>query len=230
MHIHFLQHVHFETPGYLVDWTVKNNHSYSSTHLYENDALPSSDDFDFLVIMGGPMNIYEEEKYQWLKAEKQLIRQAIVSGKKVLGICLGSQLVADVLGAKVYPNKYPEIGWFPVFKNEFSCCEYTRFMQREIPTFHWHGDTFDLPADSVRLFSSEATLNQAFSYNENVLALQFHWEMKKENMLSMLQFSGNDLKPGKYIQEKAGILVEEKVFTKMNEHLDEMLQRFTSKM
>lgn len=231
MKIHFLQHAHFEDPGYLLDWAETNGHSHSSTYLFKNETLPGNEDFDLLVIMGGPMNIYEEEKYPWLVAEKEFIRKAIHSGKKVLGICLGSQFIADVLGAKVYPNKHKEIGWFPVFKNEFNCFNCTRYLEREIFSFHWHGETFDLPEGADRLYSSEATPNQGFSFGENVIALQFHWEVKKENIEKMLQFSSDDLKGGgKYVQMPAEMMIDEIVFQNMNANLDKLLFSFTKKI
>ena len=182
MKIHFLQHAHFEDPGFLIDWAGRNNHNYSTTFLYNNETLPGIDEFDLLVIMGGPMNIYEEEKYPWLAEEKDFIKKTIHSNKKLLGICLGSQLIADALGAKVYPNKHKEIGWFPIYKNEFSCFNCTRYLEREILSFHWHGETFDLPEGADRLYSSDATPNQGFAFGENLIALQFHWEVKKENI------------------------------------------------
>ena len=230
MKIHFLQHAHYESPGYLLDWAETNRHEYSITHIYKNEPLPEIEGFDLLAIMGGPMNIYEEGKYPWLVAEKVFIKKAIVSGKKVLGICLGSQLIADVLGAKVYPNKHKEIGWFPVFKNEFSCFNCTRYLDREIPTFHWHGETFDLPAGADRLYSSEATPNQGFAFEGNVIALQFHWEVKRENIEEWLQFTRGDLTPGQFTQTVDELLKSESDFKKMNANLEKLLASFTKKM
>jgi len=230
MRIHFFLHVPFESPGYLLDWADAAGHSYTFTRFYESDLIPKLDDFDLLVVMGGPMSIGDEAIYPWLAAEKEFIKQAIDAGKKTLGICLGSQLIAGVLGAKVYPNRHKEIGWFPVFKNEFSCYDCTRYLARELMAFHWHGDTFDLPPGAFRLYSSEATLNQAFSFQDHVLALQFHWEMKKENVEALIQFSGNDLHEGKFIQQRDELLAEEKTFGQMNESLDKLLQSFTKKM
>lgn len=231
MRIHFLLHVHYEDPGYLTDWAENNGHSHSSTFLYDNEDLPGIEAFDFLVILGGPMNIYEETKYPWLPVEKKFIRKAIESGKKVLGICLGSQLIADVLGSKVYPNKSKEIGWFPVYKSEFSREKYTSHLEREAPALHWHGETFDLPAGADRLFSSEATINQGFAYENNVLALQFHWEVKRENIIKWLQFSGNDVKnTEKYVQTEVELLKDESAFHTMNANMDKLLFSFTRKM
>src|ERR1700761_1715361 len=103
MRIHFIQHVLFEHPGYLLTWAKQQNHSVAITYIYESTPLPSLNDFDMLIIMGGPMGAYEDDKYAWLKKEKQFVKAAIDAGKKVLGICLGSQVIANVLGANVYP-------------------------------------------------------------------------------------------------------------------------------
>ena len=112
--VHFLQHVQYEGLGSIADWIHGNSYDLTVTQLFNDQSLPDPGDIDFLIIMGGPMGIYQEDKYPWLKKEKLFIEQAIKKNKKVLGICLGAQLIADVLGSKVFPNKYQEIGWFPV--------------------------------------------------------------------------------------------------------------------
>lgn len=115
MRIHFLQHVEFEGPALINNWALDNQFLVSSTHFYrDNYSLPDLNDFDLLVILGGPMNVYETDKYRWLNDEKRLIKRAIDAQKKVLGICLGAQLIADVLGANVTPMDHKEIGWYPI--------------------------------------------------------------------------------------------------------------------
>ena len=114
MRIHSLEHEPFEGLANIEVWAKKKGHSITRTLLFNNEELPDISDFDWLFIMGGSMNIYEEEKYPWLKREKNFIAEAISSKKIVLGVCLGSQLIADILGSKVTKNKYKEIGWFPI--------------------------------------------------------------------------------------------------------------------
>ena len=157
MKLHWCQHVPFEGLGSIEKWANRSGHLLTSTQFYSGDRLPSVDAFDCLVIMGGPMNIYEEDKFPWLSDEKRFVRDAICSGKSVLGICLGAQLVADVLGAAIYPNTYREIGWFPVKRTADT--EYDRFLPEEVEAFHWHGDTFDSPPGSIHLARSEACEN-----------------------------------------------------------------------
>ncbi|WP_199313715.1 type 1 glutamine amidotransferase [Leptolyngbya sp. FACHB-671] len=120
MRVHYLQHVPFEGLGTISTWMATQNHSLSSTKLYANDPLPTVNDFDWLIVLGGSMNIYEEEQYPWLIAEKQLIKQAIEEDKIVLGICQGAQLIADALGSKVYAGQHKEIGWFLIEYNRSS--------------------------------------------------------------------------------------------------------------
>ena len=108
MKIHFIQHVAFEYPGYLLHWAQQEQHEISFTKIFETVSFPTVENFDMLIVMGGPMGVYEEEKYHWLKEEKIFIKHAIDAKKKVLGICLGSQLVAEALGAKVYQHTIKE--------------------------------------------------------------------------------------------------------------------------
>ncbi|MCK7557005.1 type 1 glutamine amidotransferase [Chitinophaga sedimenti] len=114
MNIHYFQHVPFEGLGCIADWIDRKGHQVSVTRWYAGDAPPPHDQTDWLIIMGGPMGVYDAAQYPWLETEKAYIREAIQQGKRVLGICLGAQLIAAALGAKVYPNREKEIGWFPV--------------------------------------------------------------------------------------------------------------------
>ena len=109
MRLQYLQHVPFETPGYCLEWVQNNQIKIKGTHLYQNDCLPELDTFDILIVMGGPMGVYDENKYPWLEQEKQFLMDVILSGKKILGICLGAQLLAHVLGAGVVKNEEKEI-------------------------------------------------------------------------------------------------------------------------
>jgi len=178
MRLHYIQHAPFEGIANLQVWAENQGWQISGTHLYRLEKLPRPDDLDWLVIMGGPMNIYEEKEYPWLAAEKKFIGATIEKGKIVLGICLGAQLIADVLGGQVVRNRYKEIGWFPVsLKPEGLASAAFRDFPDEFPALHWHGDTFDLPAGSVHLAKSKLYENQSFSVDNFALALQFHPEV-----------------------------------------------------
>jgi len=141
-------------------------------------------DFDILIILGGPMGVYEEDKYPFLKQEKELIKTFYENGKKVLGVCLGAQLIASTFGAKVYKGKWgKEIGWYQIYPQDHLEIIY----KDEIEVFHWHGDTFDLPQNAVRMASSVKYNNQAFRIENKIVALQFHLEVTKEDIKNWIE-------------------------------------------
>lgn len=204
--VHSLLHVPFEGTGCIADWIAKNNFQSTETRLWETAKLPDMESFDLLVIMGGPMSVNDTEELAWLFDEKNFIENAINEGKQVLGICLGAQLIAKVLGSEVYPNKQKEIGWFPVRMNQSAENTLLHFFPKEFITFHWHGEAFDLPQGATHLAQSDATLHQAFTYGDNVVALQFHPEMTQDSMREMLKEGDDELKPAKYVQSAQDIL------------------------
>ncbi|HAR63536.1 MAG TPA: amidotransferase [Candidatus Margulisbacteria bacterium] len=210
MRIHYLQHVPFEGPGMISLWARESNNTLSSTLLYRGDTFPAQDTFDWLIVMGGPMGVYDEDRYGWLAQEKAFIKQAIDSNKLVLGICLGAQLIAAVLGAEVKRNTCKEIGWFQVNLTAqgrqspmFSSFPDT-FM-----AFHWHGDTFEIPVGAHRLAQSEACVNQAFIYQNRVLGLQFHLEASSQSLHNLIENCREELVTSSYIQPEASIVSEE---------------------
>lgn len=181
----FLEHIDFETPALLLDWAKKENFEYERLFLYDNSCIsfPDLESFDILVVMGGPMNIYEVDSYPWLKEEKTFIKRCISKNKKVLGLCLGAQLIADCLGAKIVRNANQEIGFFPLSLTKAGKqSSFFKNFPNNFHAVHWHGDTFEIPENAELLCSSEACRNQAFSYNQNVLALQFHLELNYDSL------------------------------------------------
>lgn len=220
MKIHCIQHVVFEGPGNIETWASANNSTISFTRTFMNEEFPIDTDFDLLVIMGGPMNIYEDEQYPWLKQEKAFIKKAINSDKFVLGICLGAQLLADGLGASVYKNDFAEIGWLPVkIDNEALTLPVMSGFSENIQAFHWHGDTFDIPQDSIRLGSTEGCKNQGFIYRDKVIGLQFHLEMTEENAVSLIHNCSEDMAVGKYVQQQEEILSAKANFEQIHQSL-----------
>lgn len=208
MHIHILQHVASEGPGYIAQWIEENKHQVSYTRFYESSwELPSLAAIDALIIMGGPMGVHDESIYPWLPLEKTYIRNCIGSGKKVLGICLGAQLIASSLGAAVHKAPHIEIGWFPVMLT--GVCKqldwFRQLFERDPLVFHWHGDQFAIPAGAVNLLSSEANNNQAFAFDKHVLGLQFHLEVTEESLTDMVDTFVEDLKADLYIQTETEI-------------------------
>ncbi len=223
----FLQHVPFETPGKILDYVRDRGFEYSFVRFFEGDRLPSPQDNDVIVVMGGPMNIYEYDEYPWLREEKVFLKNVIEAGKKVLGICLGAQLIADVMGGKVVRNREKEIGWFEVMLTEEGKQSplFKGFPERFM-AFHWHGDMFTIPEGAVRLAYSEGCDNQAFSYEDRVVALQFHFETTPDLAANLVKFSGDDLKGGgRFVQSPEEIVSGN--FREINKLLEIFLNNFT---
>jgi len=229
MKIHYLQHVPFEDLANIWMWASEKKHIITSTKLYMDEKLPEVNSFDWLIAMGGPMNIYEEEKYPWLAEEKEFIKEAIESRKFVLGICLGAQLVADVLGGKVKENSYKEIGWLPV-KKISGGSDFLKSLPDEFTAFHWHGDTFDIPPAAERLAETKGCANQAFEYGENVLALQFHLESSQASIEHLIENCAEDMTEGMYVQTQDEILSAKGYLTQAKTHMESMLDSIEKKI
>ena len=228
MKVHYLLHVPFETPAAISDWARERGFEETATRLYEDPSFPSLDEYDLLVIMGGPMGVYDEDEYPWLRAEKAFIKQALESGKPILGICLGAQLLADSLGAKVRKNRFKEIGFFQVALTPIG---WNSPLFKELPpTFdalHWHGDTFEIPEKGFHIASSEACPNQAFVYDNRVIGLQFHVEAGRENIEALVKNCGKELmEQDHYIQKPDVILDENRDFAEMHAILYKFLDGF----
>ena len=207
MKVSVLQHAADEGPGEIKRWAEDHGHATVIHHLYRGDALPELTEFDLLVVMGGEMNIYQDRDYPWLKPERFLVAETMRAGKRVIGICLGSQLIADALGVRVTQNPAYEIGWFPV--------RFTPEAQLAIPglpetslVLHWHGDTYDLPSQATRLANSEACPEQGFLIAGKCLALQFHLEVDADLARQMVEGSSDFAywPKGPYVQTPAKII------------------------
>jgi GMP synthase-like glutamine amidotransferase len=227
MRIQCLQHVPFEGPAAIDDWARDRGISVNYTRFYESHTLPDIAAFDLLVVMGGPMSVNDEGTYKWLQEEKYLISKSIGADKAVLGICLGAQLIASALGARVYRNEEREIGWLTVEKTEEGIL--TPFLNgfpKELTVLQWHGETFDLPANAVPLFWSDACEQQAFLYSDRVLALQFHMEATQESLKELVEHARADLASGTYVQKEVEIIKGFDTHGRVNHsHLNKILTR-----
>ena len=198
MNVQVLQHVPFEGIGSIERWLADRDAHTRYTRFYESSELPDPRQVDLVIAMGGPMSVNDEREHPWLASEKEFIRQSIGLGLPVIGICLGSQLIANALGARVYPGRHTEIGWFPV---EAVAADGDVFQLPDgLTAFHWHGETFDLPDGAVRLAKSEACDNQAFQIGRNVVGLQFHLETTPRSAAQLLQHCGHELVAGEFVQ------------------------------
>jgi len=225
LNIHIFQHEPHEGPGSILNWAASQGHRISTTHFHQGDRLPNLSDLDGLIVMGGSMNVYETAAYPWLLDEKSFIASAIAAGKPVLGICLGAQLLAVVLGAVVEPNRHKEIGWFPIYKTGAAdALGLFDIFPSEMDAFHWHGDMFHLPSGATHLARSTACENQAFLYGDRVVGFQFHLEMTPTGAEQMIQSGLSD--PGPFIQSAEAILAEPARFNRMNDLLHRWLSVF----
>lgn len=225
MRVHWLQHAEHEDLGCIAPWLAARGARVSMSCLPAGDALPEPDDFDVLLVMGGPMNIYEHAEHPWLIAEKRLIRGAIDAGKKLLGICLGAQLIADVLGAPVTRNAHSEIGWFDVSLNDTGR-RHPLFAQwpDRFAALHWHGDTFAIPPGAQNLMHSEACAHQGYVLGEQILGLQFHLEVTAADAARWLALEPPT--PARYVQSSEVILGDIDRFALNNRLMVRLLDAF----
>ena len=194
MRIHVVKHVPFEGPARIAEWAAERGHAMTeSLALLEEHPEPA--DFDMLVVMGGPMAADNHSAHPWLEAEKVLVAKAVAAGRTVLGVCLGAQVLAAALGAKVRRNPEKEIGWYPVTRTPAGAADpvFSAF-PAELVVGQWHGDTFDLPRGAVLTASSSACANQAFTlHGGRVVGLQFHLEWDDQTIGALLATCGDEL-------------------------------------
>ncbi|MCU0848008.1 MAG: type 1 glutamine amidotransferase [Spirochaetes bacterium] len=229
MIIQVLLHAEFENEGLIGEWAGLKGNIINRTALHRGEAAPPKDGFDMLVIMGGPMNVYEEEKYPWLAHEKKFIKETVSSGRPVLGICLGAQLIACALGAGVRGNPEREIGWFEtrLLSGAGKTRAFSGFPDKFVP-FHWHGDTFDVPEGAIPCAESEACGNQAFVFNEKTVGLQFHLEFSREGLLMISDGCADDLAPGEFVQDIREFFKDDGLFEKSRELLFLLMDNLSS--
>jgi len=214
MKLHLIEHDPKEiSKTNIATWAAKKGYEISKTDFSNLKELPRLSDFDWLMVMGGFQHAWDEKNNPWLIPEKKLISDAVAAGKIILGICLGAQLLAEILGGQVFPNKNREIGW-----HEVSLTPEGRdsFLFANVPekfvTFHWHNEHFSLPPNCSCLASSEPTANQAFICNSAPLVgLQFHPEYTRDMVKFYSQEFGNDWKPGPFVPGKNVVLARTKL-------------------
>ncbi|PKN13834.1 MAG: amidotransferase [Deltaproteobacteria bacterium HGW-Deltaproteobacteria-4] len=222
MHAVILQHHPIEGPGSLAPWLDRHAKTNQIVRLYDGEECPAPDAVDLLIILGGPMSVNDEGEFPWLVAEKVFIRQVIDRQRPVLGICLGSQLIASALGAGVRTNRHKEIGWLPIE----GLTTNTAITLPSTTVFQWHGDTFDLPAGATLLARSAACAHQAFLYKNKVLALQFHLEATPELVQCFIETGSDELVDAPYVQSPQAILATPADFYHAgNQLLEELLSR-----
>ena len=229
MRIHCLQHVRYEGPALIESWATEHGHEIDTSPLYEEPILPRPETIDFLVVVGGAMGAYDEDAYPWIAEEKTFIERFIAGGSPVLGICLGAQLIADVLGARVYPGPRKEMGWFPI---QLTSKGRETMLLGDLPenptVFHWHSDTFNLPENTIHLARSDAYDNQAFLYDDRVLGLQFHLELDGGMIRQIIDHSNEHDETAEFVQSPEEMVAPHQPFAPSHEILYTLLNRLTT--
>lgn len=198
MQLHWFQHVPFEDLGAIATWSRCRGFDVSCTRLYAGEPLPSIEAIEWLIVMGGPMGVTDSNRYAWLPREQDFIADALQRKCVVLGFCLGAQLMAASLGARVTRNAHREIGWFPVDVQPNG--HLGSMLPPTVMAFHWHGDTFAVPDGGQLEASSPACDHQAFSYGDRAFGFQFHLEATPGSVRRLIRHCPDDLAPGPYVQ------------------------------
>lgn len=217
MRILILQHTDQTTAGSTLEWLKNKNAKHEVRALHKGDALPSMEDFDWLVLCGGGMNLDQVDLHPWLAEEKQFVRQAIANGKTVLGLCLGGQMISQCLGGAVKPHEHWEVGWHPVQIGA----------EDRLTVFQWHQDTFSIPEGATRIASSRSCENQGFIFGSSVVGLQFHPEASEEWIKSCL-VSRETYPEGPYVQDAETIAEDLAFLTPMKKWYFKLLDHLES--
>lgn len=194
MRVHVIKHVPFEGPGSIAQWAASRFHTLTESYA-PSEEPPALAPGDILCVMGGPMAADDEAASPWLVAEKLAIAAALDEGVSVLGVCLGAQILAHVIGGSVARNPQREIGWYPVCASMAATTDpvFSAF-PAELVVGHWHGDTFTLPSGTDAVLSSDVTANQAFSaLGGRAVGLQFHLEWTEQGLADLARECADEL-------------------------------------
>ena len=221
-----IKHVPFEGPGAITTWFERNGIEYRVMEARQPGEWPGADEFDWLVLMGGPMSARDDMILPWMREEKRLIREAIETGRKVVGICLGAQLIANVLGSEIRRNPQTEIGWFPITPAADCPADIANHFADSPPVLHWHSETYTLPDGAQHLFYSPACTQQGFLYKDHVLGLQCHMEVDMETIDALCEYCADELAAGgKWVDAKHRIKVSEAILVATHLRLFRLLNR-----
>ena len=180
MRVNILQHTPNEGPGSILDWAQVNGHQTFVYHPYQFGYLPTADETDLLIILGGPMS--PNDDLPWISQERELIQELLDKDVPMSGACYGAQQIAKTLGYAVSEAPAKEVGWAPVYLQSHVIPD----LPAELLALHWHQEMFEVPKEATLLFSSDAVKNQGFVMNHRVVGLQFHFEPQDDNIREMV--------------------------------------------
>ena len=185
-----IQHVDIETPGIILNFMKEKGISFDCIKI-ENDNTNLLD-YDGLIIMGGPMSVNDKAQYSFIDQEIALVKHYLKLHKPILGICLGSQIIASALNSSIYRNSKQELGWHKISLSQTNNTIFEN-LENNFLAFHWHGDIFNLPDNSIKLASSKISNIQAFVFQKNCYGLLFHLEVTKEIVEDIVEIFESDL-------------------------------------
>jgi len=222
MRIHYLMHASFETPGVIEKWARDRGYTFDGTLTYTNKTLPDAADVDFLIVMGGPQSPLRMSDYPYLSDEINLISAVIRQTKPIVGFCLGSQLIAESLGARTQKSPDKEVGIFPVqLTDDGRQDPILKSLPAEFDVLHWHHDMPGIPDGAALLARSAGCPHQAFRFGDRIYGFQFHMEPTKESIKPLLENAVDDLAPSRYTQTPEEILSSD--FETMNRRMTHVL-------
>ena len=222
MRIHYLMHASFETPGVIEKWARDRGYTFDGTLTYTNKTLPDAADVDFLIVMGGPQSPLRMSDYPYLSDEINLISAVIRQTKPIVGFCLGSQLIAESLGARTQKSPDKEVGIFPVqLTDDGRQDPILKSLPTEFDVLHWHHDMPGIPDGAALLARSAGCPHQAFRFGDRIYGFQFHMEPTKESIKPLLENAVDDLAPSRYTQTPEEILSSD--FETMNRRMTYVL-------
>lgn len=227
MHLHVIMHADFETPGVIVDWAKARGHTLVISKPYQGEHLPTTSAFDCFIVMGGPQSPLAIDEAPYLEAEIQFIQRAIQNNKIILGFCLGAQLIGEALGARTQRSPEKEVGIYPVTLTDAGLQDpLFQGFSKSFPVIHWHNDMPGATPTAVLLATSQGCPQQAFRYQDKVYGLQFHMEITREGIETMIKACPDDLKPSLFTQTAENILTQD--FDSINNQMQQILDRLVS--
>lgn len=223
MKILIVTHASFERPGSIETWANKHNHQMTEIKTYAGEALPEIDGFDMLIVMGGPQSPLEIEESPYLKDEIALIKQALKMNKRIVGVCLGAQLISEALGGKTEKSPHKEIGMYPVelLKDAASLDPIFKDFPATFDVMHWHNDMPGLVDGMELIAKSEGCPRQIFRFGDRVYGFQCHFELTRELVESMVANCGSDLKAGQYVMAPEQLMSLD--YSVLNAQMDKVL-------